>query len=100
MFQQPNQLRGRDARLATHLVFHLARSVTFNALTVRLFWRPLFDLAEKSQPIASLMNRQLYRVFLYYHFLKGVRDGRPVYGHMAAGRLRPQPSNDGPLALG
>jgi len=100
VFQQPNQLRGRDARLATHLVFHLARIVSFNAVTVRFFWRPLFDLAEKSQPVAKLMNRQLYRVFLYYYFIKGVHDGRPVYGHMAASRLRRQPASDRPLALG
>jgi hypothetical protein len=74
--------------------------VSFNAVTVRYFWRPLFDLAEKSQPLAMLMNRQVYRVFLYYYFLKGIRDGRPVYAHMAAGRLRRQASTDRPLALG
>jgi UDP-glucose 4-epimerase len=76
----PNDLRGLDANPLAHLIFHAVRLVTFNAVTVRWCWRPLFDFAEKSPFVAALMNRQLYRVFLYYHFIKGVHDGRTIYG--------------------
>jgi glycosyltransferase involved in cell wall biosynthesis len=76
----PNSFRGRERSLAWHLVRHVGRMVTLNAVTARLFWRPLFDLAERSPHVARLVTPKMYRAFLYYHFLRGVRDGRRIYG--------------------
>jgi glycosyltransferase involved in cell wall biosynthesis len=83
VFRGGSQLRGLNANPLAHLIFHFARLVTFNAMTVRWFWRPVFDLAETSPIVARLMNRQIYRIFLYYHFIKGIRDARTVYGDKA-----------------
>jgi hypothetical protein len=76
----PNSFRGRERSLAWHLVRHVGRMVTLNAVTARLLWRPLFDLAERSPHVARLVTPKMYRAFLYYHFLRGVRDGRRIYG--------------------
>ncbi len=54
--------------------------VTLNSATTRWFWRPLFDRAESKPALAKLVKPKMYRAFLYYHFLRGVRDGRRIYG--------------------
>ena len=76
-----NAFRGIERSFAWHLVRHVARMVTLNALTARWLWRPLFDLAERSRGLAALVRPGMYRAFLYYHFLRGVRDGRRLYGN-------------------
>ena len=76
----PNSFRGSEKSIAWHFVRHFGRMVTLNAATAKLFWRPLFDLAERSPRVARLVTPKMYRAFLYYHFLRGVRDGRRIYG--------------------
>lgn len=80
VLRSPNSFHGREKKIVWHLLWHSGRVVTLNALTVRLFWRPLFDLAEKNATVASLVKPSMYRAFLYYHFVRGVRDGRRIYG--------------------
>ncbi|MBK7424468.1 MAG: glycosyltransferase family 2 protein [Propionivibrio sp.] len=76
----PNSFRGAERSLAWHLVRHVGRMITLNRLTARWFWRPLFDLAERCPQLAALVKPKMYRAFLYYHFLRGVGDGRRIYG--------------------
>ncbi|MBK6982474.1 MAG: glycosyltransferase family 2 protein [Betaproteobacteria bacterium] len=76
----PNWFRGTERHFAWHLVRELVRRVTINGLTTRWIWRPLFDLAERSPRVASLVTPKMYRGFLYFHFLRGVRDARRIYG--------------------
>ncbi len=76
----PNSFRGAERHFAWHVVRHLVRVATINAITVRAFWRPFFDLAERSPLVASLVTPKMYRGFLYYHFLRGVSDARRIYG--------------------
>lgn len=76
----PNAFRGSERSIAWHVVRHAGRMITLNAITARWFWRPLFDLAEKHPGLATLVRPKMYRAFLYYHFLRGVRDGRRIYG--------------------
>lgn len=75
-----NSFQGSEKKIVWHLIWHAGRMVVLNAVTSRLFWRPLFDLAEKRPGLAVLMKPSMYRAFLYYHFLRGVRDGRRIYG--------------------
>lgn len=76
----PNSFRGSEKSIVWHLVRHLGRMVTLNGLTARWLWRPLFDRAEHSTAVAARVTPKMYRAFLYYHFLRGVRDGRRIYG--------------------
>jgi GT2 family glycosyltransferase len=76
----PNSFQGRERSFAWHLVRHCVRLVVLNRLTVSWLWRPLLDRAETNPRLAALMNRQVYRAFLYYHFLRGVHDGHKAYG--------------------
>jgi glycosyltransferase involved in cell wall biosynthesis len=76
----PNWFRGRERYFWWHVVRHFVRVLTVNAITTRFVWRPLFNLAERSRALAKLVNPKMYRAFLYYHFLRGVRDGRRIYG--------------------
>jgi glycosyltransferase involved in cell wall biosynthesis len=75
----PNSLRGAERSLSWHIVRHLIRALTFNRWTVPWFWKPILDRAEASASVARLMHRQLYRVFLYYHFLRGIREAPARY---------------------
>jgi GT2 family glycosyltransferase len=76
----PNWFRGAERSFAWHVVRHFARIVILNRVTARLFWRPFFELAEKSRTLARLVTPKMYRAFLYYHFLRGVHTGRRLYG--------------------
>lgn len=80
VLQGPNWFKGREKSFAWHLVRHVVRVCVVNAATTRLFWRPLFDLAERSPALARRMTAKMYRAFLYYQFLRGVSDGRRLYG--------------------
>jgi hypothetical protein len=68
-----------DRNPALLLLRHVARAVLFNMLTVRLVWEPLVRAAEKNPTVAGLMNSQFYRGVLFYHFLRGCRDGDRVF---------------------
>ncbi len=73
-----NSFRGRERSLTWHLFRECVRRVMLNRLTARLIWRPVLDRAEKWRWLAGLMNAQVYRAFLYYHFLRGARQGRKL----------------------
>ncbi len=75
-----NWFRGTEKSALWHVVREAARRVTLNSATTRWFWRPLFDRAESKPALAKLVKPKMYRAFLYYHFLRGVRDGRRIYG--------------------
>ena len=76
----PNSFKGRERSFTWHLLRHVVRMSVMNALSAKCFWRPLFDLAERSSVVAATVTPKVYRIFLYYHFLRGVRDGRRIYG--------------------
>ena len=76
----PNSFRGAERHLAWHVVRHMGRMITLNRATARWFWRPLFNLAEKHAWVESRLSAKMYRAFLYYHFLRGVKDARRIYG--------------------
>ncbi len=76
----PNWFKGTERHFAWHVARELVRRVTINGLTTRWIWRPLFDLAERSPRVASLVTPKMYRAVLYFHFLRGVRDARRIYG--------------------
>ncbi len=77
----PHPFRGAEGSLTWHFVRHVGRMVTLNRVTARWFWRPLFDLAEKHAWVESLLTAKMYRAFLYYHFLRGVKTARRLYGY-------------------
>ncbi|CAN5169137.1 hypothetical protein BH11PSE9_BH11PSE9_20400 [soil metagenome] len=75
-----NSFRGRERSLTWHLIRHFCRMLTLNEFTARWFWRPLFELAEKYKWLERLVTAKMYRAFLYYQFLRGVRTARGLYG--------------------
>jgi glycosyltransferase involved in cell wall biosynthesis len=76
----PNPFRGRERSFVWHLFRHCVRMSILNRFTARWLWKPILNRAEKSPRLATLMSGQIYRAFLYYHFLRGVRDGHKKYG--------------------
>jgi glycosyltransferase involved in cell wall biosynthesis len=80
VLQGPNSFQGREKSIVWHIFRHCIRLILLNRLTARWIWRPILDKAESNRLLAALMNRQLYRAFLYYHFIKGVHDARRIYG--------------------
>jgi len=54
---------------------HVALSLLFNRPAVQGIWEPLLHRAETSPFLASLVRSGMYRGVLFYHFLRGVRDG-------------------------
>ncbi len=79
VLRRPNSLAGANSRISYHLLFHAVRMLVLNRVTVPLFWRPVLYGAEKRPWLAKLMNRQIYRAFLYYYFVKGISDARSYY---------------------
>lgn len=79
----PNTLEGREGNLWFQLARHIAFVTILNPLTEPLFWRPLLERAESDPRIARWMSRPLYRAYLYYHFLRGVRAGQHDAGSAA-----------------
>jgi glycosyltransferase involved in cell wall biosynthesis len=75
-----NHFEGKEANFAWHLVRALIQRLVLNRVTAGLIWRPLLNAAEKSNKIEGLLNRQIYRAFFYYHFLRGVNDAYRRYG--------------------
>ena len=77
----PNDLVGKDRYLAWHLLREAVRSIAMNRLTVTVVWRPLLALAERSGVAEALVNSKVYAAYLFYHFTRGVRDGKRQFGH-------------------
>jgi glycosyltransferase involved in cell wall biosynthesis len=75
----PNPFRGKERSFAWHAFRHLVRMLLLNRVTVPLVWKPLFRGAEKSRMVERLVNRDTYRAFFYYQFLRGVRDANRRY---------------------
>ena len=72
--RQPNPFEGRERSFAWHVCRELIRRMILNRVTVPVVWRPLLQSAEHRPWLADRMNAQVYRAYLYYHFLKGIRD--------------------------
>lgn len=68
-----------DRNPALLLWRYLLRTLLFNGLTVRGLWEPLVRAAERSPAIARWMHWQVYRGVLFYHFLRGCRDGYRIF---------------------
>jgi GT2 family glycosyltransferase len=77
-------LAASDRNVVGLLVKHFIRLLAFNGLTARFLWGPLLRGAETSPALERLVNRHIYRLYLYYHFLKGVRDAHHLYGGSGA----------------
>lgn len=75
-----NWFRGTEKSAVWHVAREVARRLTLNRFTTHWFWRPLFDRAELKPALAGFIKPKMYRAFLYYHFLRGVHDGRRIYG--------------------
>ena len=75
-----NPFRGREKSFAWHLFRECARRIVLNRLTVRRLWWPVLEEAEKRPWLARLLSTQVYRAFLYYHFLQGIREAHKIYG--------------------
>jgi hypothetical protein len=80
VLKRPNQFPGLERSIAWHFIRHLGRMVTLNRWTARWLWRPLFDGAERRPWLAAMVRPKMYRAYLYYQFLRGVSDGRRLYG--------------------
>ncbi len=68
-----------DRNVAVLLLKHTLRMLGFNGLMVKYLWTPILQGAEKSKTLERLVNRQMYRLYLYYYFLKGVQDAGQIY---------------------
>jgi glycosyltransferase involved in cell wall biosynthesis len=85
-------LEGPDRNPALLVLRHLARAVLFNGVIVSRVWEPLIRAAEHNSAIARVMNAQLYRGVLFYHFLRGCRDGYRKFDRPRGSIGRAQPS--------
>jgi glycosyltransferase involved in cell wall biosynthesis len=72
-------LAASDRNVVALLAKHFIRLLVFNGLTARFIWGPLLRGAETSPALERLVNRHIYRLYLYYYFLKGVRDAHHLY---------------------
>jgi glycosyltransferase involved in cell wall biosynthesis len=68
-----------DRNPAKLAAWHLLRAVVFNSLTVPWLWEPMVNAAERSATVALFAHWQIYRGILFYHFLRGCRDGHRMY---------------------
>jgi len=80
VLQGPNSFEGREKSIVWHIIRELGRRITLNRFTATFIWRPVLDMAEEKPWIASLITPKMYRAYLYYNFLRGVRDARRLYG--------------------
>ena len=78
--QGPNPFHGKEKSFAWHVIRELIRRLVLNRLTATLIWRRFLDAAEKSRFIERFATRQVYRMFFYYQFLRGVSDGYRRFG--------------------
>lgn len=77
-----------DRNIAKLLKLYLLRAVLFNGLMVRGLWEPLVAAAERHPVLARIMNAQIYRGVLFYHFLRGCRDGYREFDRAQGARDR------------
>jgi len=66
----------QDRNPALLLARYLLRALTFNGLTVRLFWKPLLERAEHDPAIARIVRASFYRGLTSFHFRRGYREGK------------------------
>ena len=74
------QLPPRERNPIISIARHLTRRAVFNRATIRWWWIPLLDRAERDERVAALMRPAFYRGLVSYHFFKGCRDGNRRFG--------------------
>jgi hypothetical protein len=62
------------------LARYLVRDLVFNGVTVRRFWEPLFERAERDPRVARRMRPAFYRGLIAYYFFRGCREGNERFG--------------------
>jgi glycosyltransferase involved in cell wall biosynthesis len=72
-----------DRGLARLLVRYVLRGLAFNAVTMRLLWKPLAASAERTPAIGRRMRPSVYRGMIAYNFFKGARHERALSGKPA-----------------
>ncbi len=81
VLRSSNQLIGRERLLSWHLARALLRSILFNRLSVPWFWEPFLERTESSPTHARLLQPRLFRMWLHYHFERGIRDARTRFAN-------------------
>lgn len=79
VLSRPNTLTGKEKYLAWHLLRETVRKGVFNLVTINLFWRPFFEMAERSSMLARFVRPPMYRGFLHYYWNKAVVDAPELY---------------------
>ncbi len=80
VLKMDNTFEGKEGNIIWHLFRTFIQRMILNDVTAKFVWGPLINRAEKSRFIEGLMNRQIYRAYFYYHFLRGVNDAYRIYG--------------------
>lgn len=75
VLQGANPFQGREKNLSWHLFREGVRRLVLNGVTEKFAWRPVLDLAERWPWLGDRMSAQIYRAYLYYHFIRGMQDG-------------------------
>jgi len=63
------------------LARHFVRAAVFNGWIVGCFWQIFLARAERDEMLARLVNREMYRGTIFYHFLRGCADGDRRFGN-------------------
>ena len=74
-FRKPDNLIGLDSNPLLLTVCQLMRILSFNFVTIPLFWLPIMKRAENSLLLSRFMHRLLYRCVISHYFHKGVAHG-------------------------
>jgi glycosyltransferase involved in cell wall biosynthesis len=74
----------------------LCRAVAFNGLTVPWVWEPLIRGSEEKAALRRLVNPTVCRGVLFYHFLRGCRDGDRRFG---IPKLAPRPDAEAAASI-
>jgi len=69
------------------LARYLIRGIGFNGATVRYFWMPLFERAERDPRTARFVRAPFYRGLIAYHFFRGCREGPSKFRELDLQRL-------------
>lgn len=76
VFRRLNFLKGAERSLPWQIARRIAFMLVFNKVTVSMLWSPLLAKAEDHPFIPRLITSELYRAYLYYHFMRGIADAK------------------------